>query len=211
MFKVFILSVRGQPLAHTPDSFRVRPDRQADEKPIENALARISRDTGMQVLAGHVAGYTPQGNFYEVTFGRPAKGTGASVPLSVVRLKILNPGHGEAYLRANPTYVRAPSVATLQNLPATASRRGTSPLSKNNAKELKELLDAGKPMRALDLYNEISNSNGVEYVGGTDGGIYYVNHGDSYDTTLLYDTGKGAVKVGSWGDIVERDRRFKDS
>jgi hypothetical protein len=112
--------------------------------------------------------------------------------------------------RKNPTYVRAPSVAALQKLPA-ASHRSTSPLSKANAMERKALLDAGKPRTALNRYNEMSNSNGVEYIGGSDGGLYYVNHGDTYDTTLIYDTGKGAVKVGAWGDIVERDRRFKDS
>ena len=112
--------------------------------------------------------------------------------------------------RKNPTYVRAPSVAALQKLPA-ASHRSTSPLSKVNATELKALMEAGKPKTALNRYNEMSNSNGVEYIAGTDGGLYYVNHGDPYDTTLIYDTGKDAVKVGAWGDIVERDRRFRDS
>ena len=93
IYQVSILSVKGQPLTRTPDSFRVRPDLQADEKPIENALWRISRDTGMQVLSVHAEDYTPTGNFYEATFGRPVKGTNASVPMSVVRLKIHGPGH----------------------------------------------------------------------------------------------------------------------
>ena len=64
-------------------------------------------------------------------------------------------------------------------------------------------------MAALTLYDTMSRSNGVEYISGSSGGLYYVNHGDPYDTTLIYDTGKGVVRVGSWGDIVERDRRFR--
>lgn len=92
MHQVFILSVQGQMLS-TPEAFRVRPDRQADQTAIEMALARIARDNSMHVLAAHAESHTATGNFYEATFGRPVKGTNASVPMSVVRLKIHGPGH----------------------------------------------------------------------------------------------------------------------
>lgn len=110
------------------------------------------------------------------------------------------------------TNLRGPSVATLQHLPATgraASHRATATLTKTQAQELKTLLNEGKPRAALTLYDTMSRSNGVEYISGSSGGLYYVNHGDTYDTTLIYDTGKRVVLVGSWGDIVERDRRFR--
>jgi hypothetical protein len=35
-------------------------------------------------------------------------------------------------------------------------------------------------------------------------GLSYVNMGDTYDTTLLYDHKTGRFSVGSWGDIVEK-------
>jgi hypothetical protein len=37
-------------------------------------------------------------------------------------------------------------------------------------------------------------------------GLDYVNMGDTYDTTLIFDHRKGRFIVSSWGDIVERDR-----
>ena len=87
-YDVSILAVRGQKLTRTPHSFRVRPDRQAGQEPIGMALARISRDSGMQVLAVQDAGYDKHGRFYQATFGRPVKGTNGSVPMSEVHLKI---------------------------------------------------------------------------------------------------------------------------
>jgi len=39
----------------------------------------------------------------------------------------------------------------------------------------------------------------------------YVNMGDTYDTTLIYDYKTNRFVVSSWGDIVERQpRRFAD-
>jgi hypothetical protein len=70
--------------------------------------------------------------------------------------------------------------------------------------------------RGLRFYNVLSGGFGVETIGLPDGcfdncrqpelTIKYVNHGDTYDTTLLWVGGR--YRVGSWGDIVEAyDRR----
>jgi hypothetical protein len=40
-------------------------------------------------------------------------------------------------------------------------------------------------------------------------GLEYVNMGDPYDTTLIYDLSTGRFYVGAWGDWVERyPKRF---
>jgi hypothetical protein len=40
-------------------------------------------------------------------------------------------------------------------------------------------------------------------------GLEFVNMGDTYDTTLIYDFSTGRFYVGAWGDWVERyPRRF---
>jgi hypothetical protein len=63
-------------------------------------------------------------------------------------------------------------------------------------------------------------SHGVEKLPTSDGsrGVYYINMGDTYDATILYDPEKrsftrplAGFSVGSWGDVVERQpRRFAD-
>ena len=83
---VAILSVRGQKLKGMAHHFTVRPSGRTDA--LTNAATRIAREMGMKVLAAHVVGHNADGNFYEVTFGRPVKGTNASEPLSVMQLQI---------------------------------------------------------------------------------------------------------------------------
>ena len=42
-------------------------------------------------------------------------------------------------------------------------------------------------------------------------GLSYLNTGDTYGSTLLYDHGRGKWLLSSWGDIVEKQpRRFTD-
>lgn len=67
----------------------------------------------------------------------------------------------------------------------------------------------------LKVADDLLDGHGVEYIESlTDTmrsreGLSYVNMGDTYDTTLIYDHGKGRFVVSSWGDIVERDaKRF---
>jgi len=64
----------------------------------------------------------------------------------------------------------------------------------------------------LDYANKVLNGHGVEAVQLEDYQVdnyyynivlLYVNMGDTYDTTLCYDTEKGEFLIGSWGDWLE--------
>jgi hypothetical protein len=56
----------------------------------------------------------------------------------------------------------------------------------------------------------VLDAHGIEYLqhrGRPGQGAYYVNMGDTYDTTLLLDTRKDRFLVTSWGDFVESEER----
>jgi hypothetical protein len=83
-------------------------------------------------------------------------------------------------------------------------------ISKADAQRLKEMMDTGAP-RILQAADKVMNGHGVERISGVGGGLMYVNMGDTYDTTLIYDYKTNRFVVSSWGDIVERHpRRFED-
>jgi hypothetical protein len=90
-------------------------------------------------------------------------------------------------------------------------------ISKGDAAAIKARMDAGVPYQTLlEEADRLLNGNGVEYIQShadtmrSQDGLSYVNKGDTYDTTLLYDHKTGRFSVGSWGDIVERQpRRFE--
>jgi hypothetical protein len=86
-------------------------------------------------------------------------------------------------------------------------------ISKADAQRLKDMMDTGAP-RILQTADKMMNGNGVERISGAwamGGGLMYVNMGDTYDTTLIYDYKTNRFVVSSWGDIVERQpRRFAD-
>lgn len=90
-------------------------------------------------------------------------------------------------------------------------------LGAEEAKSLKWFMQAGKVRAALDYANTLLGGHGIEYVPSSEDGpteftgLDYVNMGDSYDTTLLYDRAKGRFLVAAWADVVEREpRRFAD-
>lgn len=58
--------------------------------------------------------------------------------------------------------------------------------------------------RLMEAFNEILNGHGVESL-GEDYGYDYVNMGDTYDTTLLFDKENYRILIGTWGDIVESE------
>jgi hypothetical protein len=83
-------------------------------------------------------------------------------------------------------------------------------ISKADAQRLKDMMDTGAP-RILQAADKLMDGNGVERISGVGGGLMYVNMGDTYDTTLIYDYKTNRFVVSSWGDIVERQpRRFAD-
>lgn len=86
-------------------------------------------------------------------------------------------------------------------------------ISTANARLIRSAMDAGQSVqKVLRLADKIMDAHGVEYIqSGEDtmydkDGLDYVNMGDTYDTTLIFDHRKGRFIVSSWGDIVERDR-----
>lgn len=60
----------------------------------------------------------------------------------------------------------------------------------------------------LDACNRVLGGYGVEAIFGPDSCTWpvllYINLGDTYDTTLLYEPAKDRFSVGCWGDYVER-------
>lgn len=66
---------------------------------------------------------------------------------------------------------------------------------------------------ALDLANKLMDAHGVEAINGDyhvdnyyfDIVALYVNTGDTYNGTLLYETEPGRFRATSWGDWVERN------
>jgi hypothetical protein len=82
------------------------------------------------------------------------------------------------------------------------------------AKTLKKKMDTESVEDALAFADKAMNGFGVEYIASsedtmrTPDGLDFVNMGDTYDTTLVYDHGKGKYLITSWGDIVEADMRL---
>lgn len=86
-------------------------------------------------------------------------------------------------------------------------------ISTADARLIRSAMDAGQSVqKVLRLADKIMDAHGVEYIqSGEDtmydkDGLDFVNMGDTYDTTLIFDHRKGRFIVSSWGDIVERDR-----
>ena len=68
---------------------------------------------------------------------------------------------------------------------------------------------------ALEAVNELLGGYGVEYVESTEDtmheaqGIEYINFGDTYSPTLMYDHRDGIWRLGTFGDCVEmEEKRF---
>jgi hypothetical protein len=105
-------------------------------------------------------------------------------------------------VRRNPS--PRPSVKTLSHIVTPAE-----------AKKLRDMMETSSARSVLRAASRMMDGFDVEYIASSSDtsrnreGLSYVNMGDSYMTTLIYDHGKGRYIVSSWGDIVERDtKRF---
>jgi hypothetical protein len=64
----------------------------------------------------------------------------------------------------------------------------------------------------LERANILVGGYGVEYISHRNDtmrdrlGLEYVNLGDTYDVTFVWDHNLGRLRITSWGDIVERAR-----
>jgi len=82
------------------------------------------------------------------------------------------------------------------------------------AKQIRQLMEKFRennsyhviPTYTLQKISDIIDGFGMESIqegnNSRSPAIYYVNMGDTYDTTILWVNGN--FRVGSWGDIVER-------
>jgi hypothetical protein len=71
--------------------------------------------------------------------------------------------------------------------------------------------------QVLSALDEILGTFGVECVEIDKEHLYYCNTGDTYETTILYHSGSlscytrdlkyGEYRIGSWGDVAEREVR----
>jgi len=69
---------------------------------------------------------------------------------------------------------------------------------------------------ALHAMNAVLGTYGVEGLGPPRGGDYappyeYLNTGDTYAGTLIFDRDKDRLFVGSWGDVVEKHSEWASS
>lgn len=64
--------------------------------------------------------------------------------------------------------------------------------------------------KGLAYIGKILCGYGTEHLGGRDRSLLYVNMGDSYCPTVLFDVDNEHFIISSWGDFVERpkQRRF---
>jgi hypothetical protein len=75
--------------------------------------------------------------------------------------------------------------------------------------------NSDKVDKVLEEVNRLTDANGIEPINGDyhvdnfyhDIVALYVNMGDTYETTLLYETDKDRFLVTSWGDWVEHNER----
>ena len=121
----------------------------------------------------------------------------------VLRPASRRPARRPAAQRKNPTKgfrIGGPAVKTMSE---------RLRISKADAQKLKDMMNDGEP-RILQAADGMMDGHGVERIPGRPG-LMYVNMGDTYDTTLIYDYKTDRFVVSSWGDIVERQpRRFAD-
>lgn len=110
---------------------------------------------------------------------------------SIRTLESAFPGHGRA-LRRLPEDNRA-----VREHPAAVARR-------QECLHPPSLLD-----QRLHALNAEAETHGVEYIAHCDDswretlGLKYLNTGDTYTPTLLFDHLRGSWRVCSWGDVVE--------
>ena len=117
-----------------------------------------------------------------------------------------------------------PSVKRIMNVLGDNLRKDYGNDAVNKAKLIRAYMEMGEISRdvrhpvddALDNINRILNGYGVEAIRDNqwapyymDIGLLYVNMGDTYTGTVIFDTRSKRFIVSDWGTIVERnEKRF---
>jgi hypothetical protein len=84
-------------------------------------------------------------------------------------------------------------------------------LDHGDATSLKEAMRELDAPEAMQVANVILHGHGIDSLRGSrylgsywhDTALLYVNRGETYSTTLLYDVERNRYEIGSWGDWVE--------
>jgi hypothetical protein len=100
------------------------------------------------------------------------------------------------------TKMRNPSAKRIQT---------TFNLTAKQAKKLKQFIEDGDVDKALDAANDTIGGYGVESIEGENFishyyqhiALLYVNMGETYASTIWYDTENECFGIGSWGDWLE--------
>lgn len=77
------------------------------------------------------------------------------------------------------------------------------------ADKLRDLCHSGWPRAAMNHANIYLGGYGVESLDPEAPHIQYVNMGDTYSNTILYNSKTHYMWIGSWGDWVEKNVRYK--
>jgi hypothetical protein len=113
-----------------------------------------------------------------------------------------------------------PSVKTIETMLHNALEKEHGDNAHNVAMQIRAAIETAVDHKtidaALDTCNALLKCYGVESIrdNGHDGyymdiGLLYVNMGDTYAPTVVYDTRRDAFYITSWGDIVEdQPKRF---
>ena len=84
---------------------------------------------------------------------------------------------------------------------------------KEAAETLKAAMGLLSPKRVLEFANRILGGSRVEYIADAEDdqhggyGLDYVNMGDTYTATLIFDHRKGRYSASDWGSIVEKNQK----
>jgi hypothetical protein len=143
------------------------------------------------------------GSFGVMRAGRPPPPPPSNAK-SAARLLTIFQEQGKDQPYSHP----GPSVKTLiRVLGPTFQREGFDP--KDAATALKTAMDTLSVRIVLNFADTLLGGHGVEVIDGIPNGLRYVNRGDTYDPTLIYDRQTQRYVAGDWGTIVERNpRRF---
>jgi hypothetical protein len=90
-------------------------------------------------------------------------------------------------------------------------------LIEDDVKEVRNILEnyCHRPIACLEELNPVLDGCGIEYIADVADdqhdchGLEYINMGDTYDSTFIYDHRTGRLFISCWGDEVEKNyRRF---
>jgi hypothetical protein len=104
----------------------------------------------------------------------------------------------------------------MKNLPSTKTIETRLGVSRAQAKAVRHILETvqDNPYKALEQADKILGTYGVEYVRSrqdsiwTPYGLEYLNTGDLYDPTLIFNHDSGRFCIAAPADFIERRGSF---